>query len=389
MARPRKLTKDQVRRATLGAQGFGQRHPGRVDKRHFRRLFGDIGLLQLDSVNVLERSHYLPVFARLGKYSKAALNDYTARSGEVFEYWGHAASLLPIELYPYHRFAMDEFRQWRRIKKLQEDQPGYVDAVFEEISKNGPMTVSDLEKPGERRGSWWGWGDGKTALEWLFGTGRITAYRTANFGRLYDIPERVIPKQFLEADPVPRDDAYRHFLKLAAEHFGVGTLRDLADYYRIRIPKARPVFKDMLAKGELVEVEVEGWDAPAYADPKLKIPRRIEGSALLSPFDPVVWERDRALRIFDFHYRIEIYVPEPKRIYGYYVLPYLLDGELVGRVDLKADRKAKQLLVQAAHIEPGRDVKRVAAALREDLHAMADWQGLASIVPKGRGNLPL
>ena len=373
----------------LGAQGFGRSRPGKVTRAHFRRLFQDIGLLQLDSVNVLERSHYLPVFARLGHYEKSSLDDYTVRSGEVFEYWGHAASLLPMDLYPYHRFAMAGFRQWRRVQKLQEENPGYIDAVYAEIAEHGPLSVSDLEQPGARKGSWWGWGDGKTALEWLFGTGRITGYRTENFGRLYDIPERVIPKRFLEADPVPRDDAYRHFLKLAAKHFAVASLRDLADYYRINIPNARPVFKDMVAKGELIEVEVDGWDVPAFADPDLTIPRRIEGSALLSPFDPVVWERDRALRIFDFHYRIEIYVPEPKRIFGYYVLPYLLDGELVGRVDLKADRKAKKLLVQAAHIEPGRDPERVSAALTNDLRAMARWQGLDEIVPQGRGNLAI
>lgn len=373
----------------LGAQGFGRAQPARPDKRHFRRLFADIGLLQLDSVNVLERSHYLPVFARLGTYEKAALDDYTVRSGEVFEYWGHAASLLPVELYPYRRFAMDEFRPWRRIKRLEEENPGYVEAVYEEIVANGPLSIGDLDQPGEREGSWWGWGDGKTALEWLFGTGRIAGFRNSNFGRLYDIPERVIPQRFLEADPVPREEAYRHFLKLAAQHFAVGTLRDLADYYRLNIPKARPVFKDMVAKGELVEVEVEGWETPAFADPDMTIPRGIEGSALLSPFDPVVWERDRTLRMFDFHYRIEIYVPEPKRIYGYYVLPYMLDGELVGRVDLKADRQRRRLLVQAAHIEPGRDPSRVAAELENDLQAMASWQGLEEVVPTGRGNLSL
>ncbi|NND03265.1 MAG: winged helix-turn-helix domain-containing protein [Acidimicrobiia bacterium] len=385
----RKLSRDQVRRATLGAQGFARKLPSKVDKRHFRRLFEDIGLLQLDSVNVLERSHYLPVFARLGGYDKSALHDYTVGSGEIFEYWGHAASLLPMELYPYYRFAMDGFRPWRRVEKLQDENPGYVEAVYQEIAENGPLTVSDLAQPGERKGSWWGWADGKTALEWLFGTGRITGYRAPNFGRVYDIPERVIPKKYLEAEPVALEDAYRHFLRLAVEHFAVGTLRDLADYYRLNIPKARPIVQDMVDSDELVEVEVEGWDAPGLADPDLEIPRKIEGSALLSPFDPVVWERDRALRIFDFHYRIEIYVPEPKRIFGYYVLPYLLDGELVGRVDLKADRKAKRLLVQAAHIEPGQDHGRVAAALRSDLQSMARWQGLDEVVPQGRGNLQL
>lgn len=385
----RKLTGDQARRAFLGAQGFNRPAPGRVDRRHFRRIFDDIGLLQLDSVNVLERSHYLPVFSRLGHYDRQRLHDYTAGSGEVFEYWGHAASLLPVSLYPVLRFRMEAERPWKRIVELLGERPELMDSLLQKVAEEGPIQVGDLEDDRDRKGNWWGWADGKLALEWLFASGRLTAYRTPNFGRVYDLPERVIPQKYLAAPALPEADAYRHLIKLAAQHFAVGTMRDLADYYRLNIPKARPVFKEMVASGELLQVDVEGWDAPAYADPNLSIPRRIEGSALLSPFDPVVWERDRTERMFSFFYRIEIYVPKPKRIYGYYVLPYLLDGQLVGRVDLKADRQGGRLLVQAAHIEPGYDPQRVAAALRSDLEAMSQWLGLDEVAPTGRGNLRL
>ncbi len=386
----RKLTQEQARRAALGAQGFYRPGPpGRVDRRHFRRVFNDIGLLQLDSVNVLERSHFLPVFARLGDYAKADLNSYTVDSGEVFEYWGHEASLLPVELYPYLRHRMAAHRPWRRVQALLDEHPGYVETVYEELVERGPLTVGDLADPGSRKGNWWGWGNGKVALEWLFGSGRITAYRTANFARVYDLPERVIAPEHLEAEPLPQPDAYRHLLALAARHHAVGTAADLADYYRLHLPTARPVLDAMAGRGELIEVDVAGWKGPVYADPEMSLPRREPRSALLSPFDPVVWARDRAERLFDFHYRIEIYVPEPKRVYGYYVLPYLLDGELVARVDLKADRQEGLLRVQGAYSEDGRDKKRVGRALRHDLEALAGWLGMSGIVKPGKGNLAI
>ena len=386
----RKMTIDQARRGALGAQGFSRTRPsGRIDVRHFRRLFDTIGLLQLDSVNVIERSHYLPVHARLGSYDKAALDRFTAESGEIFEYWGHEASLLPVELYPYLKHRMEEMRPWGRVTALLDDRPEYLDRILAEIAERGPLTVGDLKDPGSRTGSWWGWGEGKIALEWLFATGQIAAYRTKNFARLYDLPERVIAASHRTAPAVDKETAYRHLLRLSASHHGLGTLRDLADYYRLHVPTARPILAAMGAEGVVKELEVEGWQDPVYADPDLAIPRRIVGSALLSPFDPVVWERDRAERLFDFRYRIEIYVPKPKRVYGYYVLPFLLDGELVGRVDLKADRKEKRLLVQAAHIEEGRDPQRVGAAMMGDLRAMAKWLDLDEVIPTGGGNLAL
>jgi len=251
------------------------------------------------------------------------------------------------------------------------------------------LTVGDLADPGSRKGNWWGWGNGKVALEWLFGSGRITAYRTANFTRVYDLPERVIAAEYLEAEPLPQPDAYRHLLALAARHHAVGTAADLADYYRLHLPTARPILAAMADRGELIEVDVPGWKGPVYADPEMSLPRREPRSALLSPFDPLVWARDRAERLFDFHYRIEIYVPAPKRVYGYYVLPYLLDGELIARVDLKADRQEGLLRVQGAYAEDGRDRKRVGRSLRQDLEALAGWLGMSGIVEPRRGNLAI
>ena len=270
-----------------------------------------------------------------------------------------------------------------------DEHPGYIETVYEELVARGPLTVGDLADPGSRKGNWWGWANGKVALEWLFGSGRITAYRTSNFTRVYDLPERVIKKEHYETEEVPAAEAYRYLLKLSAQHHAVGTAADLADYYRLHLPTARPVLVEMVANGDLVEVEIDGWKGPAYADPDLSLPRRPSRSALLSPFDPVVWARDRAERLFGFHYRIEIYVPEPKRVFGYYVLPYLLDGELVARVDLKADRQAGMLRVQGAYVEDGRDQTRIGRALRQDLEALAGWLDMRGIVEGRKGNLRL
>jgi uncharacterized protein YcaQ len=377
---------ETARRIALGAQGLARPHgSGRRDRRHFRRVFRDIGLLQLDSVNVLSRSHYLPVFARLGPYPRAALDDYTSHSGEVFEYWGHAASLLPASLYPVLHWRRTEYRPWGRIRELQSD--GYVDAVYAEIERHGPITGTQLSDPGSRTGPWWGHGKGRAALDWLFATGRITAFRDHRFGRVYDLPERVIGAEYLDAEPVPKDEAHRMLLDLAARHHGIGTAADLADYYRLNIREARPILHAMAQRGELHEVDVAGWRNPAYLHPEARRPHRIVGSALLSPFDPLVWERSRTERLFGFAYRIEIYVPEPDRIHGYYVLPFLLDGELVGRVDLKAHRNQGRLEVRGAFIERGHQAEVVAASLSEELRTMADWLGLGDVDVVDNGDL--
>lgn len=384
----RQLSNGQARRIALAAQGFADPPPkGTVDSRHFRRVIDRIGLLQLDSVNVLQRSHYLPMWSRLGPYPMGALDEYTARSGEIFEYWGHMASLLPVQLHRLLRWRMEDVEAGPRTRAMIEEHPDYLDAVLAEITEHGPLTVSELSDPGARTGPWWGHGKGKVALDWLFAKGAITAYRNGNFGRVYDLPERVIPAEHLGAPAATREEAFRQLLLLSARHHGIGTATDLGDYYRLRMPVVRPVLSEMVAAGDLEELQVEGWTQPAYKHPHAKLPRRISAAALLSPFDPVVWERDRTERLFDFFYRIEIYVPEPQRVYGYYVLPFLMDDRLVARVDLKSDRKDRVLLVRGAFSEPDADPEVVAERLAPELIAMSRWLDLDDVDIHANGDL--
>ena len=377
-----------ARRIALAAQGFATTRPtGRVDVRHFRRVLRDVGVLQLDSVNVLSRSHYLPMFARLGPYDRVTLDRFTSNSGEVYEYWGHAASLLPAARYRLFRWRMDAFEPWGSIRNLEAEHPGYIETVYNEIASHGPIGVAQLSDPGARTGPWWGHGRGRVALDWLFASGRITAYRDHRFGRVYDLPERVIRAEYLNAPSATRDEAYRELLLLGAAHHGIGTAKDLVDYYRLKVPLARPILAELVESGELIAAEVPGWTQPAYLHPAARQPRRIRGAALLSPFDSLVWERDRTERLFGFHYRIEIYVPEPDRIHGYYVLPFLLDGSLVGRVDLKADRAGGRLWARRSFVEDDCDAAVVGRALAIELRAMAGWLNLADVVVEDRGNL--
>ena len=378
-----------ARRIALAAQGFGRDRSGRVDVRHFRAAMRDMGVLQLDSVNVVVRSHYLPVFSRVGSYDHAALDRYTAHSSEIFEYWGHEASLLPVDLYPSFRWRMDDaaVRPWRRAAALMREHPGYIESVEDQIRDEGALSVSDLHDRGERTGNWWGWGPGKIALEYLFAVGRISAYRGRQFTRVYDLAERIVPAEHFNA-PVPdREAAYRRLLLKGARHHGIGTGADIGDYYRLHMPTARPILRDLAAEGALIEVEVPGWRGPVYLHPDAVRARSSRGTALLSPFDPVVWYRDRAERLFGFHYRIEIYVPEPKRRFGYYVLPFLLDGDLVGRVDLKAHRSAGVLEVRSAFHEEDVSPSVVAGPLCDELELLAGWLGLDSVSYGDRGNL--
>lgn len=377
----RRLSIERARRTALAAQGFADPLPaGAVTARHLRRALARMKLVQLDAVNVVIRSHYLPFLSRLGPYDRDALDRLTWGSGEMFEYWGHEASLLPVELFPLFRWRMDDnWRHWHQ--GLTADGKAFVERVRAEVEDRGPLVVKDLEDPGERTGPWWGWRQGKMALEWLFRTGQVTTAGRRNFERQYDLTERVIPDA-VRAAPAPEpDEAMRRLLLLAAEASGVGTDADLIDYFRLHAPTARPLLRDLVEEGALVEVEVTGWDRPALLHPEAKTPRRIDRSALLSPFDPVVWCRPRAARLFGFDYRIEIYVPAPKRRHGYYVLPFLLGDELVGRVDVKADRKAGVLRVPAAYVEPDRDHEAVGGAMHERLTELAGWLGLAPPPP--------
>jgi uncharacterized protein len=384
----RRITVDAARRIALGAQGFaGARPEGRVDARHFRRVMRRIGLVQLDSVNVCIRTHYMPFYARLGPYDRDKLDTWLNDTGEHFEYWAHEAAVLNVDRYPLWRWKMNEMKPWRRAQALIDAHPGVLDAVLEQVAQDGPLTVSDLDAPNHRNEPWWGYGPGKVALEVLFAEGELGAVRTGNFMRRYDIPSRMIPREHLDADPVPRHEAHRALLRDAITHHGIGTAQDIADYFRLHIPTSRPILADMAAHGEIEEVDVPGWRGPVYLDPAAVRPRRIVGATLLSPFDPVVWYRERVERLFGFRYRIEIYVPEHKRVHGYYVLPFMLDGDLVARVDLKADRKVGRLMVRSAFIEDGEDPRRVAPALASVLSEFATWLGLDDVHVARKGDL--
>ena len=387
------LSAAQARRLALAAQGFAAPRPsGRIDRGHVRRVFDRIGLLQIDSVNVLVRSHELPLFARLGAYPRDILSRMTG-DGELFEYWGHEASLLPVALQPLMRWRMrraDEGHAWRRLVELRRDRPDFVDGVLDHVRENGPIPASALDDGSVRGGPWWGWKDHKVALEMLFWTGEVTARRRgATFERVYDIPERMLPPHVL-AHPTPTDhDAQRELLRRAVCHLGVATARDAADYFRLRMPEARPRLDELVDDGVLVPVRVEGWRDTGYLDPSASIPRRVDASALVSPFDSLVWERDRTERIFGFRYRLEIYTPRPKRVFGYYVLPFLLGDTLVARVDCKADRAAGVLRVPGAFAEPGRADAATAPALAAELRLLANWLHLDDVdVPEdARGDL--
>lgn len=383
----RSISADRARLIALAAQGFKDPVPaGRVDVRHFRRVLDRVSLVQLDSVNVFSRTHYMPFFSRLGAYDRAALDRWLWESGELFEYWGHEASLIPIEHFPLFRPRMNGAVQWDRLEKMRRENPEFLWAVLDEVAVKGPLTTADLDAPGERvKGQMWGWSDGKVALEALFMGGYVTTAARPNFVRHYDLTERVIPEHVRQLDEPEPDSARRELLLHAARSVGVGTAADLADYHRLR--KVRPLIEDLAREGALTEVEVEGWGEPGYLHPEAAMPRHVQGSALLSPFDSLVWCRPRIERIFGFHYRIEIYVPAPKRVYGYYVLPYLLDGQLVARVDLKTDRKAGRLRVQGAFGEDGYDRVTVARRLAADLEATAAWLGMDAVEVQRNGDL--
>ncbi|RPI08040.1 MAG: winged helix-turn-helix domain-containing protein, partial [Actinobacteria bacterium] len=385
------LSTGEARRIALAAQGFAEKRPtGKIDRRHLRRVVDRLGVIQLDSVNVLVRSHYLPFFSRLGAYPVEALQELAWNSHHLFEYWGHEASLLPVEQHALLRWKMQEHRtprmtQW--VTNLERAHPGYLAAVLAEVHEHGPLSAGELSDPGTKAGPWWGWAKGKRTLEYLFMTGQVTATRRPNFERVYDIPERLLPPDVL-ATPAPSEhDARKALLELGARALGVATASDLMDYFRLAVVASRAPLAELLEEGVLVPVQVEGWFKPAYRHRDAKLPRRVDATALLSPFDNLVWFRERDERLFDFHYRIEIYTPAPKRIYGYYVLPFLHGDTIVGRVDVKADRKAKTLIVPGAFAEPGVDVASVAHSLAGELRAMAGWLGLERVTMGRKGDL--
>jgi uncharacterized protein len=393
------ITAAAARRTALAAQGFADAAPGgAVTRRHLRRVLDRVRLIQLDSVNVAVRAHYMPLFSRLGPYDRDLVDDaaWTHRASRprlLVEYWAHEASLVPVEDWPLFRWRMRdrENRHAGWYSRLLEDSPGLIDEVLAAVKDLGPIGAGPLEAElgvgGARaRGGWWNRSSVKHACEWLFATGQLTTGARRGFQRLYDLPERVLPPEVHAAD-VAEDEAARELTLRAAVAHGIGTERDLRDYYRLKPEQSKRAVSELVEEGLLTEVAVRGWRQPAYRHVDAVTPRKITGRALLCPFDPLIWERERTERIFGFHYRIEIYVPEPKRVYGYYVFPFLLNGELVARVDLKADRARGVLLVRGAFGEPGVPAAPVAAELAEELATMAEWLELETVEVADRGDL--
>jgi uncharacterized protein YcaQ len=379
-----------ARRIALAAQGFARPRPDAVGTRQLNLALERIGLLQLDSVNVLERSHYLPMFARLGAYDKALLDRLTfAKKAPYREYWAHEAALIPLEDWPLFGFRRQDYRDYYSVANdpwlaAHADTLAWLRA---ELAEKGPLPASKIERDAAapRRGSWWDWDEVKRGLERMFRFGDVVSAGRTGFERTYALPEQVMPAEVYRRE-VPREEAVRTLMERAARAHGIGTLSDFADYYRLKTGDAKPALASLVDEGVVHEVSVPGWKKAAYLHRDARIPRRIETTALLSPFDPVVWERDRALRMFGFHYRIEIYTPAPKRVYGYYTLPVLVDDALVGRIDLKNDRKRGVLRVQSAWREEGvadAVAERVVPALRE----LAAWQGLGELEVVDRGDL--
>ena len=330
----------------------------------------------------------MPFFSRLGQYDPNALETWLWRSGEMFEYWGHEASLIPTNQHRLFRWRMDQGLNWKRLTDLEKDHPEYVEDVLRQVDEKGPLQTRDLTAPGQRHvDSMWGWSNGKVALEALFARGEVAIADRPNFNRIYDMPGRVIAPVHLDAPGLAHDEAQSALLVQAARFMGVATADDLGDYYRIRMPETRPLVESLVDGGQLLEVVVEGWEKPGYLHPEATLPRSARGTALLSPFDNLIWYRPRVERLWDFHYRIEIYVPEPKRLYGYYVLPFLLDGDLVARVDLKTDRKTNVLRVKGAFAEPDADRVRVGKALRQELELVATWLGMDDVEVTKNGDV--
>ena len=384
------LSPAQARRIALTAQGFGVKRSGKVTAAHWRRTIDRLSLHQIDSVNILVRAHYMPAFSRLGPYDRSLIDTAAwggGRHRRLFEYWAHEASLVPLELHPLLRWRMAKADRgeagWRGLRVFATERRAEAEAVLERIRKEGPCAASDFEEKRSRQG-WWEWTDTKRALEWLFWAGLITtATRRGSFERVYDLTERVIPAKILALRTPDEGEAHRTLIERGAVALGVATALELRDYFRLGPVEAKSAIESLVEAGVLRPVEVRGWNRPAFLHRDARLPRRVSARALLAPFDPLIWERSRAFRIFGFHYRIEIYTPADKRLHGYYVLPFLLGDTLVARLDLKADRQAGRLLVHAVNLEP-RAPSDAMDAIREELAAMADWLGLNRVVLPSR-----
>lgn len=393
MAVPDSLSVAQARRIALSAQGFADPPPGgATDMRHLRRVLRRLHLIQMDSVNVLQRAHFMPLYSRLGPYPPALLERAAYRAPrELFEFWGHEASLIRVELQPLFRWRMARARDlaWGSMVRIVTEQPGLVEWVLDEVRARGPLTAAEIEHDAPRRTDNWGWNWSvvKQALEWLFYTGQVTAAdRSTSFARRYDLPERVLPRAVLEAPTPAFDDAIRTLVELSARALGVAAESDLRDYFRLPVAGFKQAVAELAESGVLLPVAVQGWRQPAWLHAGARLPRRVRAATLVSPFDPLIWERARTERLFDMTYRIEIYVPAAQRQFGYYVLPFLHGDRLAARVDLKADRKAGMLQIPAAWLEPAAEADETATALAAELRRLAGWLGLEAVAKPERGD---
>jgi uncharacterized protein YcaQ len=378
-----------ARALALAAQGFDTPRPtNKATQRHVNSLISRLGVIQIDSVNVLVRSQELPLFSRLGNHDRNAIPKAT-ESQKIFEYWGHEAAHLPVEIHPLFRWKMEaarlgKARHWG-LTSFYDDNKAFVKRMLKHVETNGPTTARELSTRTEKRGAdkktWWDWDESKTALEYLFLTGQLMSRgRGTDFARIYDTPDRVLPKKVLDAPTPTEHDARKQLLVRSAIAQGVVTATDLADYYRQKLASVKPLITELLEEGELREVAVDGWAEKAFVHRSAKLPKQLHATALLSPFDSLVWCRPRNERLFDFHYRIEIYTPKEKRKFGYYVLPFMMNGQMVGRVDLKSDRANSKLLVHSVHTEKGTKRTMINDALDNELRAMALWLGLDKVV---------
>jgi uncharacterized protein YcaQ len=389
------LSGRQARRVAIFAQGFGRPRPSTAPgKRDLARALSALGAIQLDSVNVLIRSHYLPLFSRLGAYPRDLLD--TQAWGDrpsLFEYWGHEASLLPVAIHPLFRWRMARARQgetWSGLARFGREKAAYIKDVLRRIDGEGPVSSGDFPARSGPAG-WWNWSDGKRALEWLFWAGMITTRTRRGFTRVYDLTERVIPAAVMNMPTPTEPDAQRTLLEIAGKALGVATAGDLRDYFRLPVAGIPDRLNELVEAGALTPVSVEGWRDTAYLATAARPRLRTDTVALLSPFDSLIWRRERAERLFGVRIRLEVYTPAIRREHGYYVLPLLVGDRIVARADLKADRSAGVLLVQAAHSETGLSPDAAAAKLAEAARAMASWLALDGVVamPKGDLSAPL
>ena len=367
-----------ARALALAAQGFDTARPKtKATQRHVDALISRLGVIQIDSVNVLVRSQELPLFSRLGNHNRNAIPKATEQQ-KLFEYWGHEAAHLPVEIHPLFRWKMEAARLGKAkhwgLTSFYDDNKAFVKRMLKHVEKNGPTTSRELSTRTEKKGTWWDWDEAKVALEYLFLTGQLMSRgRGTDFARIYDTPERVLPGGVLNAPTPSEHDARKQLLVRSAIAQGVATASDLADYYRQKPATVKPLIAELVEEGELRVVAVDGWTEKAFVHRATKLPKQLHATALLSPFDSLVWCRPRNERLFNFHYRIEIYTPKEKRKFGYYVLPFMMNGEMVGRVDLKADRANSKLLVHSVHTEKGVKRSTINDALNNELRTMASW----------------